>query len=122
MKFLATLLLLISMGAQASECAQDAKKFCAGTDPGKGQLAKCLDDYQGQLSPACTKELKDFKTKTEKKNPCFEDLADFCATIPTDNRKLEYCLLKNESRLGAKCSADFKKKKPKPYNQHYKKS
>ena len=63
MKFLATLLLLISMGAQASECAQDAKKFCAGTDPGKGQLAKCLDDYQGQLSPACTKELKDFKTK-----------------------------------------------------------
>ena len=64
MKFLATFMLFLSLGIQANECAQDAKKFCAGTDPGKGQLAKCLDDYQGQLSSACAKELKDFKTKT----------------------------------------------------------
>lgn len=111
MKFLATLFLLLSLGAEANECAQDAKKFCAGTDPGKGQLAKCLEDYQGQLSPACSKELKDFKVKTEQKNPCYSELADFCAELPVDNRKLEYCLLKNENRLGAKCSADFKKKK-----------
>ena len=111
MKFLATLLLLISMSSQANVCDSDAKKFCASTDPGKGQLAKCLDDYLGQLSPACAKELKDFKTKTEKKNPCFEELAEYCESIPTDNRKLEYCLLKNESRLGLKCAADFKKKK-----------
>ena len=111
MKFLATFMLFLSMGIQANECAQDAKKFCAGTDPGKGQLAKCLDDYQGQLSSACAKELKDFKTKTGKKNPCFEDLANYCADVPTDNRKLEYCLLKNESRLSQTCSTDFKKKK-----------
>ena len=111
MKFLATLLLLLSIRSEASVCDQDAKKFCAGIDPGKGQLAQCLDDYQIDLSPACAKELKDFKSKTEKKNPCFEDLATFCADIPTDNRKLEYCLIKNEGRLGQKCSADFKKKK-----------
>lgn len=111
MKFLATLLLLISMRSEANVCAGDAKKYCASIEPGKGQLAKCLDDYQGQLSPACAKELKDFKSKTGKKNPCFEDLADFCADIPTDARKLEYCLLKNESRLSNICSADFKKKK-----------
>lgn len=111
MKYLATLLLLLSMRSEANVCAQDAKKFCAGTEPGKGQLAKCLDDYQAQLSPGCAKELKDFKTKTGKKNPCFEDLADFCADIPTDSRKLEYCLLKNESRLSQTCSTDFKKKK-----------
>ncbi|MBA2403711.1 MAG: hypothetical protein H0V66_02985 [Bdellovibrionales bacterium] len=112
MKFLAALLLLVSMGSEANECARDAKKFCGGTEPGKGQLAKCLGDYQAQLSPACAKELKDFKAKTGKKNPCFEDLAEFCEDIPTDNRKLEYCLLKNENRLGSSCSADFKKKKP----------
>ncbi len=112
MKFIAALLLLLSMRSEANVCDQDAKKFCAGTDPGKGQLAKCLDDYQGQLSPACEKELKEFKTKTGQKNPCFEELANFCAEIPTDNRKLEYCLMKNESRLGTKCLADFKTKKP----------
>jgi hypothetical protein len=112
MKFLATLLLLLSFGVQARECDQDEKKFCAGVDHGKGQLAKCLDDYQGQLSPGCAKELKEFKAKTEKVNPCYADLADFCADLPTDDRKLGYCLLKNEARLSNKCSADFKKDKP----------
>lgn len=112
MKALAALLLLLSFNSMASMCDQDAKKFCQGTDPGRGQLAKCLDDYQAQLSPACSKELREFKSKTAKKNPCFEDLADLCVDVPSDNRKLEYCLLKNESRLGQACSADFKKKKP----------
>lgn len=113
MKFLATLLLALSFGVQANECARDAKKFCSGTEPGKGQLAKCLTDYQSQLSPNCAKELKDYKAKTGAKNPCFEDLAEFCEEIPVDPRKLSYCLLKNESKLSSKCSADFKQKKSK---------
>lgn len=111
MKLFITFFLLLTLRVEANECASDAKKFCQGTDPGKGQLAKCLSDYADQLSPNCAKELKKFKTDTAKKNPCFEDLAEYCADIPTDNRKLEYCLLKNESRLSATCSADFKKKK-----------
>lgn len=111
MKFFAALLLLLSMRSEANVCAQDSKKFCAGIEPGKGQLAKCLEDYKAQLSPACAKELQEFKAKTGSKNPCFEDLAEFCADVPTDPRKLEYCLLKNENRLSARCSTDFKKKK-----------
>ncbi len=111
MKFLATLLLFVSLGSQANECARDAKKFCTGIEPGKGQLAKCLGDYTDQLEPACSKELKEFKSKTGKVNPCFEDLAEFCSDVPSDARKLEYCLLRNESRLSPSCSADFKKKK-----------
>lgn len=111
MKLFATLFLLLSFESNASMCNQDAKKFCNGTDPGKGQLAKCLDDYQAQLSPACAKELKEFKAKTGAKNPCFEELADFCSDLPVSNQKLELCLLKNENKLGLKCAADFKKKK-----------
>jgi hypothetical protein len=111
MKFLATLLLFVSLGSEANECARDAKKFCAGIEPGKGQLAKCLGDYADQLEPTCSKELKEFKSKTGKVNPCFEDLAEFCSDVPSDARKLEYCLLRNENRLSPSCSADFKKKK-----------
>jgi hypothetical protein len=112
MKFLATFLLLLSFGASAStECNSDAKKFCGGIEPGKGQLAKCLNDYLPQLSPACSRELKDFKTKTGAKNPCFEELAEYCSELPVDPKRTQLCLLKNETRLGAKCSADFKKKK-----------
>lgn len=111
MKFLAALLLTLSLSSEANECASDAKKFCSSVEPGKGQLAKCLNDVKDQLSPNCSKELKEFKSKTGAKNPCYEDLAEFCVDIPTDNRKLEYCLLKYENKLGATCSADFKKKK-----------
>lgn len=113
MKFLATLLLAFSFGVQANECAKDAQKFCSGIEPGKGQLAKCLADYQSQLSSSCSKELKDYKAKTDKMNPCHEDLAEFCEDVPVDPRKVAYCLLRNENKLSAKCSADFKQKKSK---------
>lgn len=111
MKFIAALLLLISFRSEATSCGQDAKKFCQGIDPGKGQLARCLSDYEGQLSKACSDELKAYKRDTGAKNPCFEDLAEFCADLPSDPQNYQYCLLKNENRLGTKCSADFKKKK-----------
>lgn len=110
MKFILIALLLIG-SAHATECSSDAKKFCSGIEPGRGQLAKCLADYQDQLSPKCASELKQFKTTVGKKNPCFEDITDFCADLPSDPENYQYCLLKNESRLGPTCSAEFKKKK-----------
>lgn len=112
MKFLATLLVLLSFESHAGLCDQDAKKFCQGTEPGRGQLAKCLDDYLGQLSPSCVKELKEFKAEAGKKNPCFEELGEFCSEVLVQSPNLELCLLKNENRLGSRCSSDFKKKKP----------
>lgn len=112
MKFFSALLIAVTFGAHAgNECAQDAKKYCAGIEPGKNQLAKCLEDYKDNLSAACSKELKEFKQKTAAKNPCFEDLAEFCVDIPSDPRKLEFCLLKHENKLSQVCSTDFKKKK-----------
>lgn len=109
MKFL--FLLLITFSAFANECDQEQKKYCQGVDPGRGQLARCLSDYQDYLSPACAKTLKDFKAKTTAKNPCHEDLAELCSDIPSDPLNFDYCLLRNESRLSPKCSADFKSKK-----------
>jgi len=111
MKFLFLLFILTNSLSYANECARDANKFCQGVDPGKGQIAKCLEDYTPQLTPACAKELKNFKKETAKKNPCFEDLADLCVEIPAEAKNLEYCLLKNESRLSNACMNDFKKKK-----------
>lgn len=112
MKLLAIALTLLSLNSKAaSNCDADAKKYCQGVDPGKGQLAKCLSDYEGSLSAACLKELKDFKKKTSSKNPCFEDLADLCPDVPSEGPKLELCLLKNEARLSSTCAKDFAKKK-----------
>ncbi len=114
MKYVITLAAaLISFGAAANPCAQDQKKFCGSIEPGKGQISKCLSDYQDQLSPNCKSELKEFKAKSKKKNPCFEDLVEFCSDIPSDKSKLEICLIKNESRLTQSCATDFKSKKSK---------
>lgn len=109
MKFL--IALLVTFSAYANECAQDQKKYCQGVDPGRGQVARCLEDYKDYLSPACAKSLKDYKVKTAQKNPCFEDLAEYCSDIPSDPLNFDYCLLRNESKLSPKCSADFKSKK-----------
>jgi hypothetical protein len=113
MKFIAGLLLLASLGARANECAGDAKKFCAGVETGRGQLARCLSDYQESLAPKCAAELRAYKQDTGKKNPCFEDLAEFCADVPSDPANFEYCLLRNESQLGPRCATDFRAKKGK---------
>lgn len=106
-------MLLLPFSTEASSCFQDGKKFCPGVDQGKGQLARCLDDFKDQLSADCAKELKEFKKKTLAKNPCFEDLIDLCSDVPAKGNRAEYCLLKNESRLSPTCSADFKQQKGK---------
>lgn len=111
MKLFIASFLLFSGLALATECEKEAKKYCPGVDPGRGQIALCLSDYKDYLSPACSKELREHMLKTEQKNPCYTDLAQFCADLPADPLNYEYCLLKNESRLSTKCAADFKNKK-----------
>lgn len=109
MKIFILMLSLVSLTSEASNCAKDKAKFCHSIEPGKGQLARCLSDYEGQLSPLCAQELKTYKKDTLKKNPCFEDLAEYCTDVPTEN--LDLCLLKHESRLSHVCANDFNKKK-----------
>jgi hypothetical protein len=104
---------LFSFGVMANPCQQDQKQFCSSIEPGKGQIAKCLSDYEGQLSAACKTELKEFKAKSKKRNPCFEDLVEYCADVPSDKFKIEVCLLKHENRLSTTCATDFKSKKGK---------
>lgn len=106
-------LALFSFGAMANPCSKDQKQFCSSVEPGKGQIAKCLSDYEGQLSPACKSELKEFKAKSKKRNPCFEDLVEYCSDVPADKFKIEVCLLKNENRLSPSCASDFRGKKGK---------
>lgn len=113
MKKILFMAFFILLKANANPCAMDTAKFCSAIEPGKGQIAKCLSDYQEQLSVDCAKDLKEFKKSTGSKNPCFEDLADFCSKVPSLPGRYEYCLLRNETRLSQKCSADFKNKKGK---------
>jgi hypothetical protein len=103
------LLLTLPLAAHANNCASDVQRLCGGIDPGKNQIYKCLSDYESQLTSACRQEMKEFRKKTESKNPCFSDLAEFCSDV--EGEKVQYCLLKNENRLSASCAKDFQRKK-----------
>jgi hypothetical protein len=34
-------------------CREDAKRLCAGIEPGEGRIVKCLKEHEAQVSPAC---------------------------------------------------------------------
>lgn len=119
MKVLIPLALLWSLSVRANECDQDAKKFCPGVLPGKGQLALCLSDYLDQLSAGCRSEMRAYKAKTASKNPCYEDLSEYCSDLPSDPENYALCLLKNEHRLRPSCQTDFKKKKTKLISKNF---
>jgi hypothetical protein len=111
MKVFSLFFILFSLNSFSNECSKDAKTLCPAVGPGKGQLARCLEDNVSRLSVNCARELKNFKAKTAKKNPCFEDLTDLCGELPAGAQNLDICLLKNESRLSETCLNDFRTKK-----------
>ena len=42
-------------------CTYDAKKLCPDVRPGKGRVAKCLNDHDDKISIACARDLKKLK-------------------------------------------------------------
>jgi len=41
----------------AEACEDDAAKLCKDTKPGKGRILRCLKLHEGELSPACKKQM-----------------------------------------------------------------
>ena len=41
----------------AEACEGDAAKLCKGVEPGKGRILRCLKQHEGELSPACKKQM-----------------------------------------------------------------
>jgi len=44
-------------------CASDIEKFCKDVEPGEGRIARCLEKYTADLSPACAKKLNWVKSR-----------------------------------------------------------
>lgn len=41
----------------AEACQDDAGKVCKDVKPGKGRILRCLKQHEGELSPACKKQM-----------------------------------------------------------------
>jgi Cysteine rich repeat len=44
-------------------CKADARRLCAGVQPGGGRLAQCLKAHENEVSIGCAKELKKLKSE-----------------------------------------------------------
>ncbi len=51
--------------AGTSPCAEDISKFCPNAKPGSGEIVKCLNVHEKDLSSPCSGSLKSIKSTRE---------------------------------------------------------
>ena len=86
-------------------CHDDASKLCAGVEPGKGRMARCLAGRKNELSPACSAEIG----KMEKNHPCMNDIARLCEGVEAGGGRLNQCLKQHEAELSGQCKMAMEK-------------
>ena len=89
-------------------CAEDAKKFCGGVQPGGGRIAKCMKSHEAELSPACQAEMKRVEERIEQvRQECKADAEKFCKGIRPGQGRILACLKSHQSELAPACAGEF---------------
>ncbi len=91
---------------QAGPCTDDVAKFCKGVRPGGGAIAKCLQEHESDLSPACKEQISKAKQKIRDfKEACRADVTKFCKDVRPGRGRILQCLKQNEAELSPECKA-----------------
>lgn len=109
MIFIAMACCVLSSAYAAGPCAEDAKKFCPGMQPGDGQLAKCMAANHNALSGACQarqQAAKDYMKRLVE--ACKGDMQKFCSGVKPGQGALRNCLKKNQASLSSACRSGMK--------------
>ncbi|HTQ73417.1 MAG TPA: cysteine rich repeat-containing protein [Burkholderiales bacterium] len=89
-------------------CAEDAKKFCAGMQPGGGRIARCMKQHESDLSPACQDAIKKAEQRLKEfSDECKADAEKFCKGIRPGGGRILACLKSHQSELAPACAAEF---------------
>lgn len=81
--------------AATSACRSEIQSYCRNMSP--KQVAGCLLERWGKLSPDCRESLVD-----SPKNPCLEDTKSYCQEVDPET-SLRDCLQSKDRRLSATC-------------------
>jgi len=87
-------------------CADDVAKFCKGIQPGGGRIAKCLQENENNLSPACKERIAEVKEKiAEFRQACKDDVMNFCKDVKPGGGRILQCLKEHQNALSPECKA-----------------
>jgi hypothetical protein len=75
-------------------CRADARKLCAGTQPGGGRMLACLQEHEAELSPDCRAALPALQR-------CAKEMQSVCGD--SGRRGLRECVRKNADKLSPEC-------------------
>lgn len=91
-------------------CRADAEKFCKDVQPGHGNIARCMKQYEADLSPACKERIAEGKEKAKEfVQACKTDAEKFCKGVAPGQGRILRCLKENEAQLSPDCKAHFKR-------------
>ncbi|MEW5304287.1 MAG: hypothetical protein WDW36_006908 [Sanguina aurantia] len=101
--------------ALMAECRSDVQQFCAGVQPGDGQVHDCLRRSTDHLSPGCRAaeerlerlEYEDARLSPKIQTACPIAISTFCRDVQPGNANVISCLQANmlKSDFPARCKA-----------------
>lgn len=99
---------------EAKPCAEDAAKLCKGVKPGEGRVAKCMKEHEKELSPACKKNIAEFKEQVKEfAEACKEDIQKDCKDVKPGGGRILQCLKQHEASLSPSCREEMSQSKGK---------
>jgi Cysteine rich repeat len=98
--------------AQQGACKADVEKLCPGIQPGEGRILECLKSHKAEVSPGCTKHLKEVQAELKKVSAaCEPDMEKFCWETPMGKGGIASCLKKHSDELSPDCKSAITKAK-----------
>lgn len=94
--------ILLAQAAQRP-CMDDAKRLCAGVQPGQGRIVACLKEHKDQVSEACRKRVAQFR---EDMMACEADAEKLCPGIRAGPERRR-CMQQHRDQVSPECRELF---------------
>jgi hypothetical protein len=105
-------------GDPTGPCAADAKRLCADAEPGHGEIMKCLQSHQADLSKECQDKIAAVKDKMRERAAslhaaCGGDAERLCPGLEAGTG-LVRCLYQHEPDISQPCRDAMRERGPEP--------
>jgi len=89
-------------------CDADVAKLCKDVQVGGGQVVKCLQEHDKDVSPACKQEMAEMKSKIQGFfDSCKDEVQKYCKDVTPGEGRIIQCLKGHESQLSSKCKTNL---------------